>query len=362
MMNGITGSVGSYGALGALVTESTQVRQKLDTLTQQASSGLVATTYAGLGSAAGISLNLAPQIATLQTAQNNIGAVTAQMGVTQSAMTQLQQIAINFADKMPNLNGLNSSEMDSIAADARDALQQVAGILNTKDGSVYVFSGQDTSNPPVPSGNNILTTSFFTQIQNAVQNLSTNGASATAAATLQIASSNAPGTSPFSAYLSQPAGAIAAPTIDVGNGRTETAGMIASANSGVQSQGSSTTGSYVRDLMRALATLGSLSSSQVNDPSFAGLIQDTTNSLNGAVTAMAADAGVMGDRQTALTTLSTNMSTTITALTTQVNSVQNVDMTATLSALTSTQTQLQASYRLITMLNSLSLVNYLPAA
>jgi flagellin-like hook-associated protein FlgL len=51
-----------------------------------------------------------------------------------------------------------------------------------------------------------------------------------------------------------------------------------------------------------------------------------------------------------------------TALTGQLSSVQDVDMASTLSQLTSVQTQLQASYRMITGENSLSLLNYLPAA
>jgi flagellar hook-associated protein 3 FlgL len=56
------------------------------------------------------------------------------------------------------------------------------------------------------------------------------------------------------------------------------------------------------------------------------------------------------------------LSDTATALSGQLSNVQDVDMAATLSQLTSTQTQLQASYRLITGENSMSLLNYLPAA
>ena len=44
------------------------------------------------------------------------------------------------------------------------------------------------------------------------------------------------------------------------------------------------------------------------------------------------------------------------------SAVQEVDMATTLSNLTATQTQLQASYRLISAANSLSLVSFLPAS
>ena len=140
------------------------------------------------------------------------------MQVTQTAMTQIQQIAATFVADIPNLNGLESTEVDSVAAQANAALQQVADLLDTQDGSSYVFGGQDSANPPVPSPDNILTSGFYTQINAAVAGLSTNGASATTAATLAIASSNATGTSPFSAYMSQPASAISAPVVQTGEG------------------------------------------------------------------------------------------------------------------------------------------------
>jgi len=118
----------------------------------------------------------------------------------------------------------------------------------------------------------------------------------------------------------------------------------------------------MRDLMRALATLGSTSSSQVNDPNFAALVQDTRISLNGAVSAMATDVGVLGDTQANLTRTQTQLSDTATALTGQVSDVQNVDMAKTLSELTQMNTQLQASYQLLASENGLSLVKFLPAA
>jgi len=358
MSSPIDTSLANYGLVGTLVTDSQSISNKLDTLAQQVSTGLIASSYAGLGAGAGVSLNLSPQVAALQTWQNNISAATGQMGVMQAAMTQIQQIATNFVQKMPSLNALDPSNVDTIAADAQDALKQVAELLNTQDGGDYIFGGQDSGNPPVPSGGDILDSGFYTQINTAVSQLTTDGAASTIATTLQIAGSDTPGTTPFSDYLSQPD--ASAQVVETSTGSTTQTGILANANAAVTSSGGSTTGSYMRDLMRALATIGSMSSSQVSDPNFAALVQDTTTSLNGVVVAMDGDVGAMGDRQTALTTLSTTLSTTSTALSGQISSAQDVDMAAALSKLTSVQTQLQASYKLITSANSLSLVNFLP--
>jgi flagellar hook-associated protein 3 FlgL len=245
-------------------------------------------------------------------------------------------------------------------------LQEVAGLLDTTDGNTYVFGGADSTNPPVPDPDAILTSGFATQISGEVANLATNGATATASAIIATGSSNTTGTSPFSAYMSQSATTLQAqaPVVQVGQGQIVQIGLLASANSSaVTSTGVSTgtsTGSYMRDLMSALATIGSLSSSQVNDAGFQGLVQSTSTTLQGVVTAMGSDAGVLGNTQTALTASQAQMADTVTALTTQVGAVQNVDMAQTMSNLTLVQTQLQASYQMIAGMSALSLVKFLP--
>ncbi len=355
----VTMATGSdYGSLNRLVTDSASVRQKLDTLNQQEATGLIDDTYAGLGGGARTSLDLRPVIAHQKAWQTGIDAATGQMQVAQSAMTQIQSIASNLVSQLNNLNGLNAESVDTIAASARQSLQQVAGLLNTKNGDTYVFAGQDSANPPVPSPDNITSSGFFTQISAAVAGLGSSANTVTAA-TLAIASSNASGTSPFSASLSQPAASIPVATVETGQGQRTQTGLLASANSFATSTGSSTTGSYMRDVLRALATVGSLSSSQISAGGFNALVQDVRTSLNGAISAMGDDAGVLGNAQTRLGTVKSQMGDLSTALTSQVSSAEDVDMAATLSQITLTQTQLQASYKLIAGMQDLSLVKYL---
>jgi flagellar hook-associated protein 3 FlgL len=136
-------------------------------------------------------------------------------------------------------------------------------------------------------------------------------------------------------------------------------GLLASANCFAASTGPSTTGSYMRDVLRALATVGSLSSSQVGAGGFQNLVQDTRTSLNDAISAMGGDMGVLGNTQAQLATTKTELGDTMTALTSQVSSAENVDMATTLSRITQTQTQLQASYQLVAGESGLSLVKYI---
>ena len=359
----------SYGTLAQLITDSANIHRRLDALTQQASTGLKADTYAGLGSGAAVALDLHPQLAALQTWQNNIDAANGRMQVTQAAMTQLQQIASDFNAQLNNLNGLDPQNVDVIAASARDALAQVGELLDTQDGGVYVFAGQDTGNPPVPDPDAITSSGFYTQIAAEVATLSGGISGATIATnTLTIAQSNATGTSPFSAYMSQPvvnpapppANNINPPAIQIGTNQTQQIGLLASANT-FASPASSPTGSAMRDLMRALATIGSLSSTQVNDAGFGDLIQDTRTSLGGTINALGVEAGALGNIQSNLSATQTRLGGVATALTGQVSSAEDADMAAILSNITTVQTQLQASYQLIAGLSGLSLVKYLPA-
>jgi flagellar hook-associated protein 3 FlgL len=378
-LSSITGVPGfsDYGMLGSLIAQSASVRQKLDQLTNQASSGLVGNSYAGLGAGAPVSLNLRPQIATLQAWQSNVDAATGRMSVAQSAMTQIQSIASNFYAQLNNVGGVNASAVDGIAASARDALSQVASLLDTQDGGVYVFAGQDTANPPVPDPANIANmaaypTGYFAQINAAVSGLAPPGSAALSAnATFAVAVSNTAGTSPFSTYLSQPGATLQLPTVQVGQNRSEQVGLLASANSLTPASvapatlvggPSATTGSYMRDVLRALATIGSLSSTQVNVNGFQDLVQDTRISLSGAITGMAQDAGVLGNVQSSLTATQSSLADTQTALTGQVSAVEDVDMASTLSQLSLVQTQMQASYQLISGMSGLSLVKFLPVA
>jgi flagellar hook-associated protein 3 FlgL len=367
-MIGVTG----FAPFGQLVANAEATHTRLNNLTNQASTGLIANNYAGLGSGASVSLNLRPQVANLQTWQNNVDAVTGRMSVAQSALTQIQSIAASFYSQLNNVQGVNGSAIDTIAASARNTLKEVAGLLDTQDGGAYVFAGQDAGNPPVPDPDNILSSGFYTQISAAVGSLAPNvNNSATVAQTTFDAAKFGGTASPFSSYLTITQ-TPSLPTVQIGQNQTETTGISASANGLIPASTSagptilggppSTTGSYMRDVLRALATIGSLSSGQSSAAGFNDLVQDTRISLSNAVTAMAQDAGVLGNVQSSLTATQSRLADTQTAMTSQVSSAEDVDMAATLSQLSLVQTQMQASYQLIATLNGLSLAKFLPAS
>ncbi len=361
LASGLTATAYLGGALGYAVASSQVVRQNLDTLTRQAADGKISDTYAGLGGGMAVALAVPPAIAHLAAWQSNIDAASGAMQVRQTALAQISSIASGFYSNISTISTLDASSIDTVAASARDALRQVAGLLDSTDAGNYVFAGQDNANPPIPDPDDINSSAFATQIASAVGGLAANGAAPTIAATLAIATSNTAGTTPFSAALSQPAAVVNAlrPSIQTGADSSTTTGMVASANSDVASTGGSTTGSYTRDILRSLATLGSLSSTQVSAGGFQQLVADVRAALGSAVTGLNADAGVLGNRQSALTTARASLVQAGTALQSQVSNAQDVDMAATLTNLTRTQTQLQASYQIIAGLQGQSLTKFI---
>lgn len=351
-MSGINGVYGppEYGSLVRVLAGNAALRRQVDLLTQQSSSGKVSDSYAGLGAGAGVSLDLRPQLAHAAAWTDNITAASGRMQTAQTVLQQLTQIASSFAAGLDTVTA--SGDVDTLAAQARDALKQVAGLLNTTDGDVYVFAGQDSATAPVPSGDAILSTPFFTQIQSAVAGLASSTAQNTIDATLQAAA-NFP---PYAASVS----AAPPPVVNIGNGQFVVTGVVAGAVSGTTQTSGSTTGSYTTDLMRALATIGSLSNAQIGLGSeFVGLIDDTRASLQGVVAAISSDSAMLGNHQNVLSDASSQLAGMTKALTSQVSSVEDVDMAAVATQLSQAQTQLQASYQVIAGMKQFSLVNYL---
>ena len=345
-----------FGTLNQAAASTALIERNIANLTAETSSGYVSTDFAGLGDNAGAALDLSTQVASNTALQSSTNAAANIQQVAQTALGQIESIASDFATQALTLV-TTPGAAPTVAASANDALQQVASLLDTQVGDVYVFAGQDSTTAPVPNPADITQSSFYTAIQSAIGNLVTNGAAATSAATLAIASPG--GTSPFSASL-EAAGAQS--QADLGDGTRVALAPLANTNGNALSSGIGTTstGSYTRDLLLGLSTLGSLANANTSDPSFQSLVQSTVTTLNGAVSAANTDIGALGDRQKQITEAQTEFSGTATVLQTQLSNVQDADLAQVATQMAQAQTQLQASYQVISSLSQLSLTKYLP--
>ncbi len=311
-----------YTFIARLVSNSNTVRDQLDQTDEQVSSGLVADTYSGLGNQARTSLSLTPVIAHQTAWSQNIDAAQGRLDVTQNAMTSISSIASRVFAQISTYNANDPASVQGLAEQAKTALQQVGDLLNTKSGDIYVFAGQDTSNPPVPDTDpTVMSTGVL----------------------------SGSGSAPFSATIG-----TAVPTIQVGSGQSVQVGLLANANTLATSTGT-TTGSYMRDTLTALAKLAGLATSS----NAASDVSSARNYLSSSISAMATETGSLGNIQSSLTQRQTDLASVSTALTKQLSSAQDVDAAAAITKAATLQTQLQASYQIIAESRNLSLANYL---
>ncbi len=361
--NGGGGNAG-WGLLGQLAANATGISTRLERVTEQISTGLVSQTYSGLGSSAVAALDLRPQVAHQAAIGQGISAAGGQLTVAQDALSQIGSIAGTIQAQLATLNTASPTQVGLLSAQARAALQQVASLLDTKDGDSYVFAGQDGTNPPVPDPGSILTGSYFGSISATVGSLSATGAAQAEGNTVATASSNDSTVSVFSLFLSKPVSALqgspsSLQSVRTGPNSSTSYGVLATAGAVSSTTGSLSTGSYMRDLLRTLAVVGSMSTSQAGSAPLATLAQDTASQMGSAVSAMTDDQGVLGEQQSMLSATGTQVAAAQVALRLQLSGVEDVDMASASTTLSLLQTQLQSSYEMIASVKSLSLVSFL---
>jgi flagellar hook-associated protein 3 FlgL len=354
-MSGITGAT-DLGTLNAVLYNASLTSQSISNLTAQSSSGYISADYAGLGPDAAQALDLTTQLAQNTAAQANTAAASTTSQVAQTALGQLQTLVSTISNQLLGASVSTQAGLSALATTAKADLVQVGELLNTKIGDTYVFAGQDSRNPPVPNPNSISSSAFVAAINTALAGLGTGTA---ASVEPLLLAAGAPGaTSPFSATLeaaNQPA------TADLGNGQTVQLGVLADQNSDAVSAGVGTTstGSYTRDIFVGLATLAGLGSANPGDAQVGALLSWTQTSLSQAGDALNTDIAGLGGRQQTITNAQTELTATATAFNTQLGTVEDCNTAQVATQLSTAENQLQASYKIISELQQLTLAKFL---
>ena len=344
----------------ALLTQGVDALSARGTALQgELSSEVLSDSYAGLGDQTYQALNLQPHITEIAGWQTNVTSAQNALGVTQTAMSQITTIATDLQTSLTSLRGDKSATNVSVAAlQARQSLTELASLMNTQNGSRYVFAGNASGTAPVTDPSAITTGSFFQTIAARVAAVGTTGAAGVEAATVAAAADNTAGQSVFSSALSVSAtqAATITHTVTVGDQDHVPVGFVATQGGNATP---SSTGSSIRDLMRALAVVGSLDQADPSSSGFATLVDDTGTQMTGVSDSLNLSVASLGQMQEQLTGRATTLSHVSDALTAQLGSVKDSDP-ATLSAqITDTQNQLQASYSLIADMKGMSLASYL---
>ena len=349
------------GPIGRLDVGAAALRERLDLLTRQVSDGRKGPGYGDIAPEARRAIDLRGDIARRDVWQGAISRTLAQTGVVQEALGRMEAIATQFYQEAIRLDGTSGARIAAVAAAARAAMAEFATLMNERHAGEYIFGGTDSANPPIPDAEGIATSGMAAAIAAAVAGLGFGNAAAVAAATLAAAQSDAAGTTPFSAFLSDPAQGLGEPrrSVPSAEGERIAYGLFANRNAAAASTGE-TTGAWSRDILRALATLAALDPSQAAlGADFTDLVATVRDGLRSALDALGVERGALGATERRLQATAARHADVTVLLKEQVAGIEEVDMAETISRLQATQTQLEASYRALSVVAGLTLTRFL---
>jgi flagellar hook-associated protein 3 FlgL len=405
----ISSSWGQQVAITSIINQGAQVQQ-----TQTEVSTGMKTLKPSDGPSATVSINnLTQSISQTQQYQTNNDAATQRLSVENSSMQSASGILNQInALCVQGMNGsANASDKASIAAQIQSLNQQLVSVANTKDfNGEYIFSGTKSTTPPFTqdpnnpgafiysgnsdqrhiqvgpntsvavgdSGNSVFgaptgpapatvpaagsVSNIFEAINQFVTTLTTNPVKGSAQTALGA-------TNPFTINgVTIPA--MAAPTTSppAPDSATQGTSVAAAINlltgtTGVTATADPTTGAITlaNKTGAAIAVAGDITNTGLtvaiatSDNALQASLSDVTKGANQILSINA----VVGGRLNMLTTQSTINSGSVLNMQTTLSSVQNIDEAAAISALNMQSIALQASQQAYSLVNKLSLFNYM---
>jgi flagellar hook-associated protein 3 FlgL len=151
----ITGP-GSITATNLLAQNN--MSNQLNTLAEELGTGEAATTYSGLGSQAGLAVQLNAQLSAISGYSNTATAVGTTLSIAQEALSQIASLGTDVQQSIQQQGGfaLDNTGQTQTQESAASEFDQIISLLNTQVGSNYLFSGSATNQQSVASANEIL--------------------------------------------------------------------------------------------------------------------------------------------------------------------------------------------------------------
>ena len=313
-------------------------RNEMNTLEDQISSGEKASTYAGLGGADTITtISLQSSLSQINAYSSNISLLQGRTSVMDNALTS---ITTTSQQVVADLQGVTQSDTDpgmaNFNVEAQNALNQIQSALNSQYNGVQVFAGTDSATPPVASVATLNTnvTAVLANLYNGTQN------GATVLTNVQAITGTNAG---YSASV----GSAGPVTAQIDTNQTINYTVMANDPS-------------LQQVMQGLSIIANLQYDPNHPSDFWTVYNGAINMIKQGSTGVTSLDSKVGLVQDQLNTADTTHQATQTTLQTQLGSVDDVDVAQATTQLTLLQTQLQASYRVVSMVNQLSLVNFLP--
>lgn len=340
-------------ALRGMAAEQVVLRRSAELLGRQVSTGQRSTVFGDLGAEGRRAIDLGAEIGRRETYSNVLGRAMARGGAMQQALDRMEVIAREIAAETMRARTLGTPGADALAARARSALEEVAGLMNLRHGDEYVFAGSAIAVAPVLDGAGIATGAMATRIAAAVATLDPANAGTVLAETADAAVQD----TPFSAFLEDPAtGLVEAPrTLVAADGERVAYGVFANRDSAGE-----VAGSWGRELLRSLATVAAMTqATAAQGTGWQALLQGVEASLSGAARGLATEQAALGAAEARMGAVQDRHQDLLVALRTQLGEVQEVDLATAVTRLKEVEARLEASYQATALISRLSLADFL---
>ncbi|HWI26948.1 MAG TPA: flagellin [Stellaceae bacterium] len=308
----------STAAQNSLIQYYLQQNQSaMNDVNAEVSTGLKAQTYSQIAPQASQLVDFRTQTAQQQGYINSINTLSTRLSTMNLSIDQIRQTVQSFNSNLAN-EAYNNSQPD-IATQAKLMLQQVAGFLNTQDGTSYVFGGTDTNTPPVDLS----------------------GLPTGASATLTKPVNGAPASGGYYA------GGPQLSPVKIDNQLNLDYGITAN---------DASTFEPIMRVLNFLAQNGPFSSTSPTDQAN---IAQAGQMLDQATQSLTNMEGKLGLQQSELNSELTVHQQALALAQNGVSSILTVDQATAITQLQTIETQMQASYSATSSIEKLSLVNYM---
>jgi flagellin-like hook-associated protein FlgL len=151
-------SISSIGGRSALAAQSlVDMRRQLEELQRQLGTGKKANTYAGLGLNRGLAVGLNRQLSALAGYDDSISNVGVRLDVAQATLGEIDKIAHTIKNTAVQSKFIiDSTGQTTDQRTAYSRFDEVLGLLNTRAGDRYVFSGKSADQPAVETADHIM--------------------------------------------------------------------------------------------------------------------------------------------------------------------------------------------------------------
>lgn len=338
-----------------------QLQQRLAELSEQVSTQKKSTDFAGLGSGARVSITLRGELTELKSYIENIDAAKLRLTTQVEAMERINQLAKDLSVEMIKLQSDPNANAAVVNDIARRGYDELVSLMNTQVQGRYVFAGGDSGNPPLPSAG---ADALFAQVAADLNAPVTNAAASFATTHATVAQRGWFSTTVDPDTTTPPVPAVPATTARIDRGLDVQYGVTVT--NGTLSDDVTLPGDlpYFREVLHAFAAAANID--QPADPTnaaelaeFRSYLQQTQQALDRAAKTMDAEIGGLGSAGERMDAVKNRHKDMEVVLKRGLGDVEDVDAAEVITKFQLTQALLEASYRVTSTLNRVTLNDFL---